>query len=518
MCVLLALCQAHAQSGKSQNPIFNASAYPGADIGAQIAAADTAVGSGCGTILVSAAGSVTTSFTLSPCHSLRLNANLTWTATGTLQGNQSILCQPGTRIDFTPPENNSSVFTTPVTGASTIEAGSACTVSAVAKFPNQYFLFVPASASHITVRNVTLINLIGLAGCGSSAGKATDCADLNLFDSTLNGAVYGLLVHFTHGSKAQRNHFTGTANGAQYWGGDARTDYATIGRMTDVDFSDNVCSGVVACTWGSMGVKVLLHGNIAHGCSDVCFDVEGSNDTVISNNQADGCGNGCGSTFFNVHNALFTGNTFTSKGGGALFLIKNASRNPNTVAGLVMRGNHLSCTTSICSGLLYEASAFDFSDNILTNAVITPTFYNGNTMISNNHLHFDRALSPGGIAINLAPIEFGQTGTISGNFIVSDAAQPAGSMCINAAWSDYNNSDHYVIEGNHCEGTSPFPIDLTTTTNGGNPGPHAFWSIAGNWWGSNRVVHHAGAGNEIYKELDKHTRDGGTWTYTPTAP
>ena len=493
-----------------------------ADVGARIAAADRRLGSGCGEIEVDQPGTVATAFTLHPCHSLHVAASLTWTAPGSeLEGGQQVTCLPGTRIAYTGPKD-SAIFTTPlqpIAPVAEVTAGTGCHIDSAQP---AVLLAVPQNGHHVTVRDAVLSNLVAIDACERSPDAAHDCSDINLLDTTVTGGNYGLHVVFTHGARARGNRFDKILNGAVFWGGDAATEPSTgdraLGRTTDIDFSENTCVQVQACTWGSMGRHVIMRGNIAHGCADVCFDVEGSDDVLIADTLADACGNGCGATFFETTRTTMTGNVWSSHGSGTLILIKNVSRDPRLSSGTVIRGNTLACAEAVCAALAYDASEFDFVGNTVENGVLRPTFMNGNTSIRDNHLHFTQPIPAGTAVLELASIEFGRQGSIAGNWVVSDVPQPATAICIHTAWTDFNANDSYEITGNHCEGASPFPTDLSTETAGGNPGPRAFWMIAGNWWAGGTVIHRAGQHNEVYQELDRYTRQGLTWTHTASPP
>ena len=78
----------------AQTKVVRANQYPGADLGAKVNAADKALGSGAGEIVLSGGGRISTQIVISGNHTLRLERG-TYSATTALP---PILLKPGSKL------------------------------------------------------------------------------------------------------------------------------------------------------------------------------------------------------------------------------------------------------------------------------------------------------------------------------------------------------------------------------------------------------------------------------------
>ena len=491
--------------------------FPGADLGEKIRSADAQLGADAGVILVSSSGQIRTGLTLRMGHSLELRAPVEWGATVVLAGKNDIVCKPPGSIHSTLP-----AYAFPGPAGMLLAAQHASQIRIRGcRFSGSAPAIVLAGypMSDVSMEGNTLEGL-WLAAANESTSLRLSFRNNSVSFPAMNGGVTGLLLFYAKNVKARSNHFRNLAHGIQWWGGDSGAPGSNLAQVTaagEMEFSGNSCAGVQgACIWGSMGYSIKITGNTADGCGDVCFDSEGGKDVSISGNTASGCANGCAATFFFGKGISVTNNHFRGQSpGGGLIFIKNASQNPATHEGFVVTGNDLRCEPGVCRALYAEAvSGLRFESNQVTNGTIQPVAYASSVTIARNRFTFSLPLTPGASAIAAPAVIGGTTLEISGNQITSTAAQPDGSSCIAAAWSDFNSSDFHLIARNLCDGTHPFPIDVATTTDGKNPGPHAFWYLSGNTLGSNHVVHTAVAPNERYLDFGDCTAG----TCQPNAP
>ncbi len=488
---------AWAQAATANSKVVNADAFAGADVGAKIAAADTVLGSGRGLIQVSTAGALSTPFTLHTRHNLVLNARITVSATVTLSGSNDVTCSGAGAISST------------LAGGVPVFAGDGVSDIAIHHCPiamkNNSPVIAAAGLSRLSMRYLTVtggsIAQINANHGGDPGGAATNL-DFNhntVTDPAITGGAALLLVNTT-GVTVDSNTFTGISTGTQWWGGDSATGNITqVTRTGKIALTGNQCHNVTACLWGSMGHDIEVKGNTADGCADVCFDTEGGLRNAFTQNKATNCGNGCGAIFFFSKDISFVENSFgaDAKGGG-LFFIKNQSANPISHTGLTVSRNTLTCTTT-CTAFYQEAvSQATFEANVITNGIFAPVGFGQNVTIARNQFSFTRPVAPNAAAIAGPSITGGATLTIEGNTVASAVPQAPGSACISAVWNDFNNSDTYLIKNNRCTGSSPFPIDIVTTTAGANPGPHASWHLENNFTARGNIVHTRITTNDVY--------------------
>ena len=493
-----------AARGEASPPdprVVAAETFPGSELGAKLAAADRALASASGVIAVNAPGEIRTSFTLHAGHALAFHAPVTWAATVTLIGNNDVACDSGIQIKAAmdayvyPAETNTLMLTKSGSGISV----HGCHVSS---------LKLSLVLAGYPMSNVSMSGNV-LEGLTLAATSGNISTDLSFTGNTVvtrspGSKFAAIMAFYAKKVTASGNHFTGTAHGVQWWGGDSGTPTSTLAQVTatgQMTLTGNVCKDVAgACLWGSMGYSIQMSGNSADGCGDVCFDTEGGLDTTITGNTAKGCVNGCAAMFFYGKNIAITKNTFTgmSPDGGLVFL-KNVSQDPARYSGITVANNTLRCEPGPCNAIYTEAAAgVTFEANEISNGAYRTIGYGQSVSILKNHFVFTRPLPAGASAIGAPPITGGTMLQISGNTVESNTPQTPASVCIAATWNDFNASDRHVITGNQCIGSSPFPVGISTTTTGANPGTRATWVLSGNTLGSSRVLHAPGAGNEVY--------------------
>ena len=506
-CALLltaSLCLTRTAWSSESSGTLRVEDFPGANLGEKIAAADARLGASPGTILVSSKGQIRTSVTLHRGHALELRAPVEWAATLVLEGWNDLVCTQGGSIHATLP-----AYAFPGATGMLLSAHHAshirvrgCRISGTA--PSVVLAGYPMS--DVSMEGNTLEGL-SLAATNEGTSLHLSFRNNSVAFPPGNNGVIGLSLFYAKSVDARNNQFRNMTHAIEWWGGDSGAAGSNLAQVTaagEMEFSGNSCSNVQgACIWGSMGYAIKINGNSADGCGDVCFDSEGGRDISISGNTASGCANGCAAIFFFGKGVSVIGNHFRGQSpGGGLVFIKNASQNPASHQGFVVADNELRCEPGVCRALYAEAvSGLRFERNDVTNGTIQPAAYASSVTISRNRFTFTLPLAPGAAAIAAPGIIGGTTLEISGNQVVSTATQPAGSACIAAAWSDFNNSDFHLIAKNLCGGTHPFPIDIATTTDGKNPGPHACWCLADNILGSNHVIHTAVTSNERYLDL-----------------
>ncbi len=500
---VLLLCS-FAPLGAQQPTTVATEAFPGPNLAARLLAADAALGSRPGTLTVNAPGTLEAAFTLHAGHSLLLRAPITWSASVTLAGGNSITCEGGGAAQikaampaFHFPEGGALLLAKNVSGITV----RGCTV----RSDQTSMLLAGNNVSDVTFEGNTLSGLsLAVVSEGLSTGLHFTGNSVT-FPADRHSDIAAISLYAARGVTAASNHFTRTLHGIHWWGGDSGAPGANLDQVTgtgEMRFTGNTCAEVGSCIWGSMGYSIAITGNTATGCGDVCFDTEGGRDTEFSGNTASGCANGCGAIFFFTRNTVFARNHFTGPTGGGLIFIKNASQDPLHHAGVVISGNTLDCGVTLCRAVYAEAaSGIVFDNNDVSNGTFSPVNYARSVTISGNRFRFTAPLPGGSPAIAAPALVGGTTLLVRDNTIISEVAQAPGTACIAAGWSDFNATDLHIFAGNRCGGTHPFPLGIVTTTDGKNPGPRAFWILAGNTSAMQPAVHHAVTQNEVYGEL-----------------
>lgn len=490
---------------RAQQPTtLAAEAFSGSSLGARLLAAEAALGSRPGTLTVNAPGTLDAALTLHAGHSLLLRAPVTWSAPVTLAGGNSLTCEgAAAQVRAAMPafhfhaEGGALLLAKNVSGITV----RGCNV----RSDQTSMLLAGNNVSNVTLEGNTLSGLsLAVVSEGLSTGLHFTGNSVT-FPADRHSDIAAISLYGARGVTATSNQFTRTLHGIQWWGGDSGAPGANLDQVTgtgEMRFTGNTCAEVGSCIWGSMGYGIAITGNTATGCGDVCFDTEGGRDTEISGNTASGCANGCGAIFFFTRNTVFARNHFTGPTGGGLIFIKNASQDPLRHQGLVLSGNTLDCGAALCRAVYAEAaSGIVFENNDVSNGTFLPVNYARSVTVSGNRFRFTAPLPGGSPAIAAPALVGGTTLLVSNNTINSEVAQAPGTACIAAGWSDFNATDIHIFAGNRCGGTHPLPIGIITTTDGKNPGPRAFWILAGNTAAMQPAVHHAVTQNEVYQEL-----------------
>lgn len=513
------------------NNVEEASLFAGADAGAKINAADTALGANPGTIIYSSStsDSATTSVTLSANHKLILQSPISWTATITLPDNssgQDISCPAlqtlsyATASTWISGKGNSNVSVHDCNIASTITAGTLDTVAAF----NQ--------ATNVSITNNSVTNA-GLAVFVSSAANTscpdgTQCQYPNVTPGnsssqiTISGnhgtASTGefIFLNYTNGATISGNVADGYNDGIVWWGGDSCVAGCTAGqngamtnarKATNLTIADNVLTSLKnACIWGSMGQYVTISGNNCLGVvagTDVGIDLEGTWDSTVSHNTVSGFLNGDLATFFLSTRASFLGNSATGVTGATLLVSTHNST--NTPDGLIQTfsGNDLNCTAAGgCDTQFQSAEIYNVVNNHFHDTMLTLNGLNiSQAFISGNDFSFDVAADHAILASTSSGSAMSPNGllVLRDNIILSSATQASGKAAIMASGSDFNNPSNIRIEGNRTDGTSAFPVDIECNAASANPGIPTYCSILNNLLGTNSIVtNNAGSGALVH--------------------
>ena len=486
-------------------------ASPPGDLSAWLKAEDARLGATSGTIVIDHPGRLDAPLTLSPGHNLSITAPLDWSATVRLSGNNAIACTSTATITAHLP-----AFTLPQpTGMLLLAEGVAhvqvtgCVVTSDAA--SVLLAGYPVSDLTLTGNTLTNLMLLGVNGAPNSSQRLSLAK--NVLTSTKPTATYaGMQLNNAKTATVTGNSFTNLLHGAMWWGGNSGVPGASLQQVTStgaLSFIGNQCKHIAgACIWGSMGYDILMRGNSADGCGDVCFDAEGGLRTQILDNTALNCQNGCAGVFFFTDQTVIAGNHFRAQApGGGLIFIKNSSQNPLAHDHMSIKNNELTCMPEICRAVYQEAAGgIEFVSNEVTNGVWQPVGYARAVSVTKNHLVYSKSLS--GAALAMPDVIGGTALEVTGNRIESNVTQPAGSACIAAGWTDFNATDSHLIAGNTCAGTSPFPVGLNTVSGGQNPGVAGVWILSANHLGSATQTHVAKTPNEHFFDLGECDTNG----------
>lgn len=485
---------------------FAAWASPAGELSAWIAAEDARLGAFPGTIVIDQAGRISSPVTLHRGHNLDLRAPIEWGATVHLAGANLIQCTAKATLNsrlppFVPPSNAGAMLLAERVSGIGIEG---CAVRGVA----EAVLLSGTQVSELTVRGNVLNNMQLVVTTGPPLGNR----NLTISGNSMTGGPNGSRgAPIQLGNAFQVNLLDNTFNhlihGAMWWGGDAGAPGASLQGLTaaaEMTFKGNHCKEIQgACIWGSMGRDVVIEGNTADGCGDVCFDTEGGLRTQIIDNTAVNCGNGCAGIFFFTDKTTIARNHFRADApGGGLIFIKNSSQNPVAHDHLTIENNELTCTPAPCRAVYQEAAGgIQFVANEVTDGVWAAVGYARAVVIAKNHLVYTKALTAGQAGLMAPGIVGGTTLEVVGNRIESNTPQPGGSACIAARWTDFNAADTHLIAGNLCAGTHPFPVGLSVVSEGRNPGLAGVWILSANQLGRAPVEHVATTPNERFFDL-----------------
>ncbi|MGD0124547.1 MAG: right-handed parallel beta-helix repeat-containing protein [Terriglobia bacterium] len=446
--------------------------YQGNDLGAQINAANSELGSGAGEIRVGRTGTVETRVTLSSNHVLHLLAPTTWKAGIQLQNGNSVIgegCASLMTLSFASP--GPLIYGKDIYN---LKVSNLC-AQAPRESPGSVLVRVDA-AQEVEVTGCHTSNLRLSELNSSSDIKLTGNTAFSTRTDSPSGAAVN--ITFTQGVVASENFIQGFVHGFQWWGGDANPKtgqgaVTTKRGARDLSFIGNKITDVGgAGIWGSMGEGVVASGNIIETCGDVCLDTEGSNSVVFSNNYVKDGNNGAIATFYYNRDVLITGNTVVSSSWDKPLLrtYTTGQTAPYDRDAQVV-GNHFTCLdTSPCfisstSGL---PERFVFRDNTLRNVTLFLSDANPKhiVVISGNDFLFDVVATRVHGAIwaahtnSLSPGDPGYC-DISNNTVRSNVVQPPESAAIFVYQDDPKIAPLTVVEGNHTVGLHPFPVDIS---------------------------------------------------------
>lgn len=143
----------------------------------------------------------------------------------------------------------------------------------------------------------------------------------------------------------------------------------------------------------------------------------------------------------------------------------------------------------------YENSQnFVIRNNRITNGILVPkTVWQEGTVVDHNHFVFTRSASQRFDAISIGAQILGNTAAVTENVITSNAPQPAGSECIHIESGPPQYAPgKFVVQGNTCDGSNPFPVSLNMI-NFGQTGGASFVAVQNSF--SGQVLHSDKAGN-----------------------
>jgi hypothetical protein len=454
--------------------------YQGKDLGAQINAADSELGSEAGEIRVGRTGTVETRVTLSSNHVLHLLAPTTWKAGIQVQNGNSVVgegCAALITLAFPSPGpliSGKSIYN--------LKVSNLC-AQAQRESPGSVLVIVDAGQE------------VEVTGCHTNNLRLSELdssSEIKLIGNTAvsarNDSAAGAAVNitFTQGVVASDNFIQGFVHGFQWWGGDANPKtgqgaVTTKRGARDLSFIGNKITDVGgAGIWGSMGEGVVASNNIIETCGDVCLDSEGSNSVVFSNNYVKDGANGAIATFYYNRDVLITGNTVvSSKWDKPLLRTYTTGQAAPYDRDTQVVGNHFTCldaTPCFISSTSGLPERFVFKDNTLRNVTLFLSDANPKhiVVISGNDFLFDEVTTAvhgaiwAGRNYSLSPGDPGYC-EISNNTVRSNVVQPPGSAAIFVYQDDPKIAPLTVVEGNRTVGLHPFPVDISV--GGASPNP-----------------------------------------------
>jgi len=454
--------------------------YQGKDLGAQINAADSELGSEAGEIRVGRTGTVETRVTLSSNHVLHLLAPTTWKAGIQVQNGNSVVgegCAALITLSFPSPG--------PLISGKNIYNLKLSNLCAQAQRES------PGSVL-VTVDTGQEVEVTGCHTNNLRLSELDSSSEIKLIGNTAvsarNDSASGAAVNitFTQGVVASDNFIQGFVHGFQWWGGDANPKtgqgaVTTKRGARDLSFIGNKITDVGgAGIWGSMGEGVVASNNIIETCGDVCLDSEGSNSVVFSNNYVKDGANGAIATFYYNRDVLITGNTVvSSKWDKPLLRTYTTGQAAPYDRDTQVVGNHFTCldaTPCFISSTSGLPERFVFKDNTLRNVTLFLSDANPKhiVVISGNDFLFDEVTTAvhgaiwAGRNYSLSPGDPGYC-DITNNTVRSNVVQPPGSAAIFVYQDDPKIAPLTVVEGNRTVGLHPFPIDISV--GGASPNP-----------------------------------------------
>lgn len=484
--------------------VVNVSSYPGADLSAQLTAADAAFAGSPATFTLS--GTLSEPVTLSAYHNLYLTAPLNFNNTGGIIPTQynTIQCDAGGALVNTGMGvfgvNEINPFVLVPSGAAEAQH-LRITGCRVEGWPNSngfaQLFFTSGAATDITIDHNDIHNaqLFIQHGAGSDnpslrwnvgnnrvvwdAGEAPKeyCANVygawqfsTFHDNTCEGTTGGIELFAETPTGAEGN--TNPPESGVYTGG--------LGDDQIVNNIFHNIGGQSSAVFVSLGYRMLVQGNLSNGSDDVSFDIEANVDSSVLNNQATEFHTSGMGTFYTSIRNRFAGNTLTTAEGNFGFMVKNAGGYPYINTDTVVEGNHYRSTNGIGGFALLEAAQrMTFKDNDIYNGPIAyGTSYNPSQLWQNNVFTFTYPLlgssvvGSGGYGsgrsagLTLGNYQDGTYEIARGNTLITTVQQPSPYACIAGGLSESNPpAPVAMMERNACVGpwTTDFLLNSAST-------------------------------------------------------
>jgi hypothetical protein len=481
----------------------NASSYPGADLGAKLIAADAALGSGPGTILVNAPGDVTTPVELHSGHGLALHAATHWVANITLDGGNTVACSGQNATMSVELAKGGALFLAENVRQLAVDG---CWVRELSPGANQYFLLearhvTQVKVSHCHTTDIGVLHGLSAARNFAESSEENNSHDFEFSDNFVDSSPAfpdktrntGVLLIGITGATITHNVFHGLTHGVQYWGGDSNHDLHGRGSprwARNIVIADNQCSDVQgSCYWGSMGQNVQYLRNKAQHCGDACLDIEGdANDVIDGNTVIDG---NLGILMRNEHLEYKNNIVITTNGPEPLVHISNNIPSPHDNYDIYMHDNTFDCKNppgKFCNIEYQDVGNFVFQHNMVTNGLMHPyETHQGGTTIADNTFVYDHVSPERIFAIDASWQVDGATARVVNNTVLNNVPQLPGSQCIHLEWADTGAPAQYFIQGNTCGGRYPLQVDLQMVSSGARTSGVTF-HVQGNHFSQNQIV------------------------------
>jgi len=492
---------------QNTNQVFNACQYSGADIGAQINAADTAASGIAADIVVQCTGTVSTVPTISSLHRLILETPLTWSVAPVLSTNSQIIGNGAKAIQTV------SILAAWITATSLsnleidnlwINNTSTPTVEGAAILSCSACINIVMKHNH----TVGLGILLTLSTSPTYAGVNSSNINLNIYleGNYVDGNEFGTsqasrAIDLAELQYAQNVTMIGNdiINGEynlEWWGGNAAIEGLTL---TNTRWAQNfsVAGGravnVVTGWWGSMGENITVTGVTADGCIDLCLDAESSSYidftgfTVHNGGPAPASG-ALGVFFASQHNTFGPGVVIEDNTTWNPLFAHNVGQDPTQARFITFHNINFICNdpANPCLMKFDSIGSLRFIDNTIYNSnMVFDNTNNSDYEISRNNFYMPISQSNTIIGIP------GQVSAVSPYSRISDNmfnvnAYPAGAFAINATITDFNFSDRLYISGNKTQG---FTSDAIFAANSANSGITPTFVFQNNVWGNNSVSH-----------------------------
>ena len=499
----------------SSSPTIYAAALPGADAGAQIEAADQQLGTAAGQIIYAGTPGAlaTTPVTLSANHSLVLATPISWQTSITLptnSGGQSVSCPAMQTLGHTTPTDwisgfyNSDVTLKNCAMQGVIQSGYSTDIA---------LHLYAGTRIHVTDNLIYDAQLLATDTAGANYAAATPANSTSWIDVTGNhgytrylDAPIFVFTGYTMDGIISHNIADGFNFGVYWWGGDSCVSNCTAGgngaaanpRKTGyLTISANSFVAGQACIWGSMGEFLTISGNTcqSEGGGDVGLDLEGTQDSTVTDNIVQGYNNGGLTTFWLSTRNVWTGNVVTEGTPNPVHLY-NATQ---TATGLSETFDNNTFTCAAACAISLDATEYvTFRNNLMTNVELLGGFNQSQVLIDGNTMMYTVAIP---YAISFPSISYASTSAqavVRRNTIYSSAAQASGASAIYIAGTDFNAPQQTLITDNILGGSSPFPVDIACYANSTNSANQAnFCTIRNNTLAANNIVTGAAASTRV---------------------